>query len=108
MNLKVQHFKIGLNNCVYQNSSIAINDAAVIVVRGCLLQLIVCRGFYFVGGGSFYPIANEVAKGYTCSNATFHLKVQHFKIGLNNFFLSKYKDVTGGQTDERKVALNVS
>jgi hypothetical protein len=30
-------------------SSIAIIDAAVIVVRGCLLQLIVCRGFYFVG-----------------------------------------------------------
>jgi hypothetical protein len=29
--------------------SIAIIDAAVIVVRGCLLPLIVCRGFYFVG-----------------------------------------------------------
>ena len=59
-------------------SSIAIIDAAVIVVRGCLLQLIVCRGFYFVGGGggdSFYPIANEVAKGYTCSNATFRSSV---------------------------------
>jgi hypothetical protein len=29
---------------------LAIIDAAVIAVRGCLLQLIVCRGFYFVGG----------------------------------------------------------
>jgi hypothetical protein len=27
------------------------------------------------GGGSFYPIANEVAKGYTCSNATFRSSV---------------------------------
>ena len=57
---------------------LAIIDAAVIVARGCLLQLIVCRGFYFVcegGGGSFYPIANEVAKGYTCSNATFRSSV---------------------------------
>jgi hypothetical protein len=25
--------------------------------------------------GSFYPIANEVAKGYTCSNATFRSSV---------------------------------
>jgi hypothetical protein len=81
MNLKVQHFKIGLNifflskykdvtvYCKFEEEkkpltwSIAIFDAAVIVVRGCLLQLIVCRGFYFVG---FYPIANEVANGYTC------------------------------------------
>jgi hypothetical protein len=43
-------------------SSIAIIDAAVIVVRGCLLPLIVGRCFYFVGGVVFIPSPTKLRR----------------------------------------------
>jgi hypothetical protein len=57
-------------------SSIAIIDAAVIVVRGCLLQLIVCRGFYFVGEGGYYK---------------YHTSTQHLYLYNKCHFIKNYE-----------------